>query len=342
MVDWSGGAVGPGIGSGMGGGMAGARQGVSIDDIGAWYAANIDPNLSQASTGTSLADLISASETEGELQSNLASILGTMGRGGLSQNYGKLSGALGDSIALGTDPVAAAEVEKNRRHAIAVARALANQKAPFNQELENFAQTIGKTAQTLNTQDMQAFDKAQLAATGQSWSQRQRAFVDDKNRQVQNSRSQAYSDAIAAWANRFAGQPITQGYQTIDQFVGPYAYDQEAMQQMMAQRHGSDLTADTDSGWDNLAFGPDTPMGNVSFGGQDEGMPAYNQGWDPNEFARLSGEEQADAEVLRAEGGGQYLLPRKKKRAYLNAFEGVSRPKKKRNIYQDSAAMGWT
>ena len=101
MVDWAGGAVGQGIGSDRMGGLAGARQGTSIDDLGAWYAANIDPNLSVASGGPSLADLMAASETEGEFQSNLASILGTMGQGGLSQYYGRLSGVLGDTIALG-------------------------------------------------------------------------------------------------------------------------------------------------------------------------------------------------------------------------------------------------
>ena len=165
MVDWAGGAVGPGIGSDRMGGLAGARQGTSIDDIGAWYAANIDPNLSVASGGPSLADLMAASETEGEFQSNLASILGTMGQGGLSQDYGRLSGVLGDTIALGTDAAAAAKVEEDRQHAIAVAQALAAQKAPFNQQLENFAQVLGKTAQTLNAQDMQAFDQAVSSGT---------------------------------------------------------------------------------------------------------------------------------------------------------------------------------
>ena len=165
MVDWAGGAVGPGIGSDRMGGLAGARQGTSIDDIGAWYAANIDPNLSVASGGSSLADLMAASETEGEFQSNLASILGTMGQGGLSQDYGRLSGVLGDTIALGTDAAAAAKVEEDRQHAIAVAQALAAQKAPFNQQLENFAQVLGKTAQTLNAQDMQAFDQAVRSGT---------------------------------------------------------------------------------------------------------------------------------------------------------------------------------
>ena len=165
MVDWAGGAVGPGIGSDRMGGLAGARQGTSIDDIGAWYAANIDPNLSVASGGSSLADLMAASETEGEFQSNLASILGTMGQGGLSQDYGRLSGVLGDTIALGTDAAAAAKVEEDRQHAIAVAQALAAQKAPFNQQLENFAQVLGKTAQTLNAQDMQAFDQAVSSGT---------------------------------------------------------------------------------------------------------------------------------------------------------------------------------
>ena len=165
MVDWAGGAVGPGIGSDRMGGLAGARQGASIDDIGAWYAANIDPNLSVASGGSSLADLMAASETEGEFQSNLASILGTMGQGGLSQDYGRLSGVLGDTIALGTDAAAAAKVEEDRQHAIAVAQALAAQKAPFNQQLENFAQVLGKTAQTLNAQDMQAFDQAVSSGT---------------------------------------------------------------------------------------------------------------------------------------------------------------------------------
>ena len=165
MVDWAGGAVGPGIGSDRMGGLAGARQGASIDDIGAWYAANIDPNLSVASGGSSLADLMAASETEGEFQSNLASILGTIGQGGLSQDYGRLSGVLGDTIALGTDAAAAAKVEEDRQHAIAVAQALAAQKAPFNQQLENFAQVLGKTAQTLNAQDMQAFDQAVRSGT---------------------------------------------------------------------------------------------------------------------------------------------------------------------------------
>lgn len=165
MVDWAGGAVGQGIGSDRMGGLAGARQGASIDDIGAWYAANIDPNLSVASGGSSLADLMAASETEGEFQSNLASILGTMGQGGLSQDYGRLSGVLGDTIALGTDAAAAAKVEEDRQHAIAVAQALAAQKAPFNQQLENFAQVLGKTAQTLNAQDMQAFDQAVRSGT---------------------------------------------------------------------------------------------------------------------------------------------------------------------------------
>ena len=165
MVDWSGGAIGPGIGSDRSGSLAGARQGTSIDDIGAWYAENIDPNLSQASTGTNLAELMAASQTEGELQANLASILGTMGQGGLNQDYGKLSGVLGDTIGLHSDEDAAAVVEGDRQHAIAVAQALAAQKAPFNQQLDSFAQVLGKTAQTLNTQDMQAFDAAVKSGT---------------------------------------------------------------------------------------------------------------------------------------------------------------------------------
>ena len=71
-----------------------------------------------------------------------------------------------------------------------------------------------------------------------------------------------------------------------------------------------------------------------------------SSGWNASDFAKLSGEEQADAQTLMDQqimsaGGGEALKPRKK-RAYLNAFEGVSRPKKTRNIYQDSAAMGWT
>ena len=254
---------------------------------------------------------------------------------GLPALSGGLSVAMQEAYARGYNPWSGEPIGTDAKEKEALARAMAmvnmhekarmtptfdemshlenitTQKSPFNQELENFARTIGKTAQTLNTKDMQACDKAQLQATGQSWSQKQRAFVDDKNKQVQNSRSKAYRDAISAWANKFAGQPITQDYQTIDQFVGPYAYDQEDMQQMMAQRYGSDLSADTDSGWDNLAFGPDTPMGNVSFGGQmanalntgsydDEGMPAWggfgymdptqgpgapnNLGWDAGEF----------------------------------------------------------
>lgn len=69
-----------------------------------------------------------------------------------------------------------------------------------------------------------------------------------------------------------------------------------------------------------------------------------SSGWDASDFAKLSGEEQADAQTLMdqqitSEGGGEALIPRKK-RAYIDAFTGV-RPKKKRNIYQDSASMGW-
>ena len=165
MVDFSGGARGPGIGSDRSGSLAGARQGTSIDDVGAWYSENIDPNLSQASTGTNLAELMAASQTEGELQANLASILGTMGQGGLSQDYGNLSDVLGKTIGLHSDEDAAAVVEQNRQHAITVAKALAAQKAPFNQQLDNFAQVLGKTAQTLSTQDMQAFDQAVKSGT---------------------------------------------------------------------------------------------------------------------------------------------------------------------------------
>ena len=165
MVDFSGGARGPGIGSDRSGSLAGARQGTSIDDVGAWYSENIDPNLSQASTGTNLAELMAASQTEGELQANLASILGTMGQGGLSQDYGNLSDVLGKTIGLHSDEDAAAVVEQNRQHAITVAKALAAQTAPFNQQLDSFAQVLGKTAQTLNTQDMQAFDAAVKSGT---------------------------------------------------------------------------------------------------------------------------------------------------------------------------------
>lgn len=286
---------------------------------------------------------------------------------GLPALSGGLSVAMQEAYARGYNPWSGEPIDASAKEREALARAMAmlnmhekarmtptfdkmrhieniaTQKSPPNQELENFARAIGKTAQTLNTQDMQAFDKAQLQATGQSWSQKQRAFVDDKNKQVQNSRSKAYRDAISAWANKFAGQPITQAnyqdYQTIDQLVGPYAYDQEAMQQMMAQRHGSDLSADTDSGWDNLAFGPDTPMGNVSFGGQmanalntgsydDEGMPAWggfgymdptqgpgapnNLGWDAGEFGTAppggynTGVSQ-NSDAGLAEGGGEYI-----------------------------------
>lgn len=339
MVDWSGGAVGPGIGSDRGGEMAGARYGSSIDDIGAWYAANIDPNLSQASTGTSLADLMAMSETEGELQANLASILGTMGQGGLSQNYGPLSGQLGLE--------GAAHLAN-----------ISNQKSPFNQQLENFAQVIGKTAQTLSAQDMQAFDAAvrsgtsdagPLGTSGQGGvSQNYGRFSGGLGPSIAlntNPTALAAVDAQRAHLKNITTQksPFNQELENFALTLGKtgqtlntrdmQAYDKAVRAgQSFATAPGINYGSYDDEGMSDWS----------GFGYMDPTQGPANMGWDAGEFARLSGEEQADAEALRAEGGGEYLLPRKKpKRAYTNAFEGVARPKKKRNIYQDSASMGW-
>jgi hypothetical protein len=178
-----------------------------------------------------------------------AVLSGTKGTGGLSQNYGRLSGALGPTIGLNTDPAALAAVEKARAHFANIT----TQKSPFNQELENFAQTIGKTGQNLNTQDMQSFDKA-----------------------VRAGKSFATAPGINSGSYDDEGMPAWGGFGYMDPTQGPGAPNNQGWDAGEFSNNNLGYNAGefagNNLGWSAGEFGPSQPggynmTGNVDGGG---------------------------------------------------------------------------
>ena len=462
MVDWSGGAKGPGIASDITGGMKGAHHGTSIDDVGAWYAENIDPNLSVATGGLTLGQLMDAERknslsaqqaasldpavraameamakagiqydssgmshgvplndahavvnaiakssnytnkfaqdanirnalddiaqqqaiqkarqeavTQGELDSLIADITrarerrdamavmnagplspkstgypGSAGQGGVSQNYAKLSGALGDTIALGDNAAAAAKVEQNRKHAIAVAKAIAAQKGPpvDGAPPGSVVKAIDDT--TLNDHlggyapvsfSNLGYDASEFAGNNLHWSA-------DEFAGVAPTTSPPGSLALG---------PPGHGFVSALQGGAPMVGSEGGGEQRRKLPRTADYERYVDLYDDLLAAQP----GNLS-----------KSDWGRRHWERHGGKEGRDfygpsqiTHPVRPDGTQSmeffdYVAPppfntnalnppaianpgSANPVAYGNAFAGVKPRKSRKNVYQDSASMGWT